>query len=68
MGHRPAAGLERRPGRARQRPDRRICSGSCLAFCTVEPVRTAFVRISYGHQRRQLAIQGMPAARRCTIG
>ena len=29
---------------------------------TVEPVRTAFVRISSGHIRRQLAIQGLPAA------
>ncbi len=28
---------------------------------TVEPFRYAFVRISYGHQRRQLAIQGLPA-------
>ncbi len=27
----------------------------------VEPFRQAFVRISYGHQRRQLAIQGLPA-------
>ncbi|HWI57135.1 MAG TPA: ABC transporter permease, partial [Bacillota bacterium] len=27
---------------------------------TVEPFRQAFVRISYGHQRRQLAIQGLP--------
>jgi putative ABC transport system permease protein len=27
---------------------------------TVEPHRTAFVRIGYGHRRRQLAIQGMP--------
>ncbi len=28
---------------------------------TVEPFRMAYVRISYGHERRQLAIQGMPA-------
>jgi putative ABC transport system permease protein len=28
---------------------------------TVEPARTIFVRLSAGHQRRQLAIQGMPA-------
>jgi len=28
---------------------------------TMEPFRTAFVRVSYGHQRRQLAIQGLPA-------
>lgn len=27
---------------------------------TTEPFRQAFVRISYGHQRRQLAIQGLP--------
>ena len=27
---------------------------------TVEPVRQAFVRLSYGHRRRQLAIQGLP--------
>jgi putative ABC transport system permease protein len=27
---------------------------------TMEPFRQAFVRISYGHQRRQLAIQGLP--------
>jgi putative ABC transport system permease protein len=27
---------------------------------TVEPMRQAFVRISCGHQRRQLAIQGLP--------
>jgi putative ABC transport system permease protein len=26
---------------------------------SVEPLRSAFVRISYGHQRRQLAIQGL---------
>jgi len=28
---------------------------------TVEPFRYAFVRISYGHQRRHLVIQGIPA-------
>jgi putative ABC transport system permease protein len=28
---------------------------------TVEPTRAAFVRMGYGHQRRQIAIQGMPA-------
>lgn len=28
---------------------------------TVEPFRTAFARISFGHLRRQLAIQGVPA-------
>ena len=28
---------------------------------TTEPFRQAFVRISFGHQRRQLAIQGLPA-------
>ncbi|HEY5914794.1 MAG TPA: FtsX-like permease family protein [Verrucomicrobiae bacterium] len=28
---------------------------------TVEPSRFAYVRISYGHNRRQLVIQGMPA-------
>lgn len=28
---------------------------------TVEPFRQAFVRINYGHLRRQLAIQGLPA-------
>jgi putative ABC transport system permease protein len=28
---------------------------------TEEPFRYAYVRISYGHQRRQLAIQGLPA-------
>jgi putative ABC transport system permease protein len=28
---------------------------------TVEPVRQAYVRIGYGNQRRQLAIQGLPA-------
>lgn len=28
---------------------------------TVEPFRQAYVRIGYGHQRRQLAIQGIPA-------
>jgi putative ABC transport system permease protein len=27
----------------------------------VEPFRSAFVRIGHGHQRRQLAIQGLPA-------
>ncbi|HTL54541.1 MAG TPA: ABC transporter permease [Candidatus Limnocylindrales bacterium] len=27
----------------------------------VEPFRQAFVRINYGHQRRQIAIQGLPA-------
>jgi len=27
---------------------------------TVEPTRAAFVRIRFGHQRRQLAIQGLP--------
>jgi putative ABC transport system permease protein len=27
---------------------------------SVEPFRTAFVRISFGHQQRQLAIQGLP--------
>ena len=27
---------------------------------TVEPFRQAFVRISFGHQRRQLGIQGLP--------
>ena len=29
---------------------------------TVEPFRQAFVRISHGHQRRQLAIQGLPSS------
>ncbi|HTL15827.1 MAG TPA: FtsX-like permease family protein, partial [Patescibacteria group bacterium] len=28
---------------------------------TTEPFRQAFVRVSFGHQRRQLAIQGLPA-------
>jgi putative ABC transport system permease protein len=28
---------------------------------TVEPFRNAFVRISFGHRRRQLGIQGLPA-------
>jgi len=28
---------------------------------TVEPFRSAFVRIGFGHRRRQLAIQGLPA-------
>jgi len=28
---------------------------------SVEPFRNAFVRISFGHQRRQLGIQGLPA-------
>ena len=28
---------------------------------TTEPFRQAFVRINFGHQRRQLAIQGLPA-------
>ena len=28
---------------------------------TVEPFRAAFVRIGFGHQRRQLGIQGIPA-------
>ena len=28
---------------------------------TTEPFRQAFVRISFGHQRRQLGIQGLPA-------
>jgi putative ABC transport system permease protein len=28
---------------------------------TVEPFRYAFVRLSFGHQRRQLAIQGLPS-------
>lgn len=28
---------------------------------TTEPFRYAFVRLSFGHQRRQLAIQGLPA-------
>ena len=28
---------------------------------SMEPFRTAFVRVSFGHQRRQLAIQGLPA-------
>lgn len=28
---------------------------------TVEPVRSAFVRLSFGNTRRQLAIQGLPA-------
>jgi len=28
---------------------------------SVEPFRTAFVRVSFGHHRRQLAIQGLPA-------
>ena len=34
---------------------------------TVEPVRQAFVRLSFGHRRRQLAIQGLPPAA-CTTG
>lgn len=29
---------------------------------TVEPARTLFAQVSYGHHRRQLAIQGLPAA------
>jgi putative ABC transport system permease protein len=29
---------------------------------TVEPFRYAFVRVSYGHQSRQIAIQGLPEA------
>jgi putative ABC transport system permease protein len=29
---------------------------------TVEPHRTAFVRIGFGHRQRQLAIQGLPSA------
>jgi putative ABC transport system permease protein len=28
---------------------------------TTEPFRQAFVRVSFGHERRQLAIQGLPA-------
>src|SRR6266581_3511361 len=28
---------------------------------TVEPFRTAFVRLSFGHQKRQIVIQGLPA-------
>jgi putative ABC transport system permease protein len=34
--------------------------GQLPGVITVEPFRYAFVRISFGHQRRQLAIQGLP--------
>jgi putative ABC transport system permease protein len=45
------------PGSDRVRHEFRHLPG----VLTVEPTRTAFVRISYGHHRRQLGIQGLPA-------
>ncbi|HPC60042.1 MAG TPA: FtsX-like permease family protein [Verrucomicrobiota bacterium] len=35
--------------------------GQLPGVVTVEPFRHAFVRISFGHQRRQLGLQGIPA-------
>jgi putative ABC transport system permease protein len=40
----------------------RFLFGQLPGVVTVEPFRYAFVRISSGHQRRQLVIQGIPAA------
>lgn len=45
------------PGSDRVKHDFRHLPG----VLTVEPTRTAFVRLRYGHNRRQLAIQGLPA-------
>jgi putative ABC transport system permease protein len=35
--------------------------GQLPGVVTVEPVRLAYARVSLGHQRRQIAIQGLPA-------
>lgn len=48
------------PGSDRVRHEFRHLPG----VLTVEPTRTAFVRVSYGHHRRQLGIQGLPAGGR----
>jgi putative ABC transport system permease protein len=38
--------------------------GQLPGVLAVEPFRSAFVRLSYGNQRRQLAIQGLPSRSR----
>jgi putative ABC transport system permease protein len=39
----------------------RYLLGQLPGVIRVEPFRQAFVRINYGHQRRQIVIQGLPA-------
>ena len=48
-----------RAGGAGQRPGRHLFA-QLPGVISVEPNRPAFVRVSFGHQRRQLAIQGLP--------